>query len=127
MIYKQKSYKTLPEIDQALRDCAAKHSFGVIAVHDLQQTMRNKGVDMATPCLVYEVCNPQQARKVLEADGSLSAALPCRISVYEAPGKGLHLATIPPVDMMAMFGNPELDETARQVQDVVMDMIQSAV
>ena len=127
MIHQLKSSKSLAEIDQALREAAARNHFGVIAVHDLQQTLRNKGVDMATACLVYEVCNPQQARKVLEADGSLSAALPCRISVYEGPDKANHLATILPEAMMGMFDKPELNEVAKQVQAVVLDMMQSAV
>ena len=126
MIHKLKSSRSLSEIDQALRESAARHQFGVIAVHDLQQTMRNKGVEMSTACLVYEVCNPQQARKVLEADGSLSAALPCRISVYETAGDGIHLATILPEALMGMFDKPELKAVATQVQDVVLDMMQSA-
>lgn len=125
MIQKQRSSKSLAEIDQCLRESAARHQFGVIAVHDLQQTMRNKGVDMARPCLVYEVCNPHQAKKVLEADGALSAALPCRISVYETP-VGNYLATILPTAMMRMFEAPELDPVAREVENVVLAMMEDA-
>ena len=72
MIYKQASAKSLEAIDTAIRQSAANHKFGIIAVHDLQQTLKNKGVGLDHPCLVYEVCNPQQAKKVLDSDGALS-------------------------------------------------------
>lgn len=125
MIHKQRSSKSLAEIDQALRDAAARHKFGVIAVHDLRQTMKNKGVDLDRACLVYEVCNPVQAKRVLDADGSLSAALPCRISVYETP-EGVELATILPTAMMAMFEKPDLTAVAGEVETVVRDMMTAA-
>jgi len=125
MIFQLRSGKTISEIDEALRESAARHKFGVIAVHDLQQTMNNKGVDLATACLVYEVCNPQKAKAVLEADGALSAALPCRISVYEA-ADGMHLATILPTALMKMFDSAALEPVAREVEEVVMAMMLDA-
>jgi len=36
--------------------------------------------------VVYEVCNPDIAKKVLETKGAISTALPCRISVYSEGG-----------------------------------------
>ncbi|MBL8177266.1 MAG: DUF302 domain-containing protein [Bryobacterales bacterium] len=125
MIFQLRSARTIAEIDEALRQSATKHQFGVIAVHDLQQTMRNKGVDLATPCLVYEVCNPHKAKQVLESDGALSAALPCRISVYEA-ADGIHLATILPTALMKLFDSSALESVAREVEDVVVAMMRDA-
>lgn len=125
MIHDQRSTRSIPEIDQALRDSAARHQFGILAVHDLQQTMKSKGVELSIPCLVYEVCNPRQAKKVLEADGALSAALPCRISVYQA-ADGMHLATILPTAMMGMFDAPGLQAVASEVEEVVLAMIRDA-
>ena len=55
-----------------LQGSAAKHQFGVIAVHNLQEMMKKKGVDLAIECRIYEVCNPHQAKKVLEGDGAIS-------------------------------------------------------
>jgi uncharacterized protein (DUF302 family) len=126
MVHKQVSTKSFEQIDAALRDSAARHSFGVVAVHDLRQTMRNKGVDFGPACMVYEVCNPHQAKKVLEADGSISSALPCRISVYETPQGTTELATILPTAMLGMYGIPELAATANEVETVVLQMMKDA-
>ena len=81
MLYTIKSHKPITEIQRGLEESAARHKFGILAVHDLRETMKKKGVDFATDCRIYEVCNPIQAKKVLEANGALSTALPCRISV----------------------------------------------
>ena len=57
--------------------------------------MAKKGVEFTHECRVFEVCQPQQAKEVLEQDMSISTMLPCRISVYEEEGKTI-LATLKP-------------------------------
>ena len=74
--------KTVSETAEALQAAVQAHHFGVMQVHNLQETMQKKGVDFAHACLIFEVCNPHQAKKVLDQRMSLSTALPCRISVY---------------------------------------------
>ena len=125
MLYQIKSGKTLDQIERGLQESAVRHKFGVIAIHDLKETLKKKGVDLATECRVYEVCNPIQAKKVLDADGAISTALPCRISVYGS-AKGYTLATIRPTEMMKAFGNPEIEPVAREVEEVILQMMQDA-
>lgn len=125
MLYKITSTKPLDEIERGLQESAVRHQFGVIAVHDLQETMKKKGVDLAMECRIYEVCNPHQAKKVLEMDGAISTALPCRISLYGSRGH-YTLATMRPTEMMKGFNNPEIEPVARQVEDVIIEMMQDA-
>ena len=94
MVYRRTSLKTLDELDQALRAVVARHSFGVLGVHDLKQAMNNKGVDFDAEVRVYEVCNPHHAKAVLLESMEVSTALPCRISIYAAQGK-LEVAALP--------------------------------
>ena len=82
MLYEVTSQRTQPEIESALEESAKKHKLGIMTVHELKKTMANKGVEFDGECWVYEVCNPHQANKVLEANASVSTALPCRISLY---------------------------------------------
>ena len=125
MLYQIKSNKALDEIERGLAESAARHRFGVIAIHDLRDTLKKKGVDLSMECRIYEVCNPQQAKKVLEADGAISTALPCRISVYGSQGN-YTLATMRPTEMMKAFGNPAIEPVAREVEDVILRMMQDA-
>lgn len=125
MLFELTSTRSLAEIDQALRDSAARQKFGVIAVHDLKDTMRKKGVEFAGECFIYEVCNPHQAKRVLEANGAVSTALPCRISVYRA-GEAYKIATLLPTALMKMFGSPELEPVAQEVEAVIRRMVEDA-
>jgi len=63
-------------------------------------------VEFTSECLVFEVCQPHQAKKVLDQDMSVSTVLPCRISLYEEGGKTI-LATLRPTTMLAMFNVPQ--------------------
>lgn len=122
MLFEVTSTKSLEEIDRDLQAAAVRHKFGVIAVHNLKETMNKKGVDFANDTMIYEVCNPHQAKKVLEANGAISTALPCRISVYRA-GEVFKIATILPTAMIGMFNSPELEPVAREVEDIVVAMM----
>ena len=125
MLFEVASTKSLDEIDRGLQEAAARHQFGIITTHNLKETMKKKGVDFEGECLVYEVCNPHKAKKVLETDGSVSTALPCRISVYRA-GDRYRVATLLPTALMRLFQKPELEPVAQEVETVIKAMIQEA-
>ena len=87
--------------------------------------MAKKGVAFSKACLVYEVCNPFQANKVLDADTSISTALPCRISVFEE-GDHTKLSTIRPTALLSLFGNKELAPVAQEVEETIIAMMKEA-
>ncbi len=74
--------------------------------------MFKKGVEFAHECLIFEVCQPQPAKKVREQNMSVSTAMPCRISLYEEGGKTV-LATLKPTTLLAMFNTPQLEPVAQ--------------
>ncbi len=115
MLHVVESKKPLDQVARDLEAAVTRHKFGVLGVHDLKATMAQKGVEFARECRIFEVCNPQQAKKVLEANLEISTALPCRISVYEEGGK-TKLATIRPTAMLALYPNPELKGVAQEVE-----------
>jgi uncharacterized protein (DUF302 family) len=125
MLYRVESRKTLAEIASGLEAAAQRHKFGVIAVHDLKAKMKEKGVEFERECLIYEVCNPHQAKKVLEANAEISTVLPCRISVY-SEGAGLTLATLRPTALIDLFQTPALRAVAQEVEEVIIKMMNEA-
>jgi uncharacterized protein (DUF302 family) len=125
MLYRVHTQKSLEEVGQALEAAAQRHKFGVLGVHDLQAKMREKGVEFDRACRVFEVCNPQQAKKILEANAEISTALPCRISVY-SEGDGVTLATLRPTALIGMFGTPSLHDVAEEVEEALIAMMQEA-
>jgi uncharacterized protein (DUF302 family) len=125
MLFQLDSRRSMDEIQKELEASTVRHKFGVIAVHDLQETMRKKDVELAMECKIFEICNPHQAKKVLESEGAISTALPCRISVYGNKG-AYKLATMLPTVMMQAFNKPEIAAVAREVEDVITDIMKDA-
>ena len=119
---------TTKPLDQACADLEAavpNHQFGVMTTHNLKQTMAKKGVEFARECRIFEVCNPHQAKKVLEANIGISTALPCRISVYEEDGR-VHFATVKPTAMLGMFGAEGVEAVAEEVEETMMAIMDEA-
>lgn len=125
MLFELKSRKSLEEIGRGLEESAARHQFGIVAVHDLKAIMAKKGVSYEGDCLIYEVCNPHQAKKALEENGAVSVALPCRISVYRA-GEEFRIATLLPTELLGLFQSPALDPVAKEVERVMVTMMRDA-
>ncbi len=120
------SRKPLERLSQDLEKAVADNGFSVLAVHDLSAKLKAKGVPLAHVCRVFEVCNPQQAKAVLDRDLSISTALPCRIALYDA-GDQLELATMEPTQLLAAFARPELEPVAREVEDTLRRILEAAV
>ncbi len=76
MLFKLSTEKTLSETAAALQAAVQANHFGVMHVHDLKAIMAKKGVEFTRECLIFEVCQPQQAKKVLDQNMSVSTALP---------------------------------------------------
>lgn len=118
--------KSVPEAAAALHIAVQANHFGVMLVHDLKETLSKKGVALAHQCLIFEVCQPQQAKRVLDENMSVSIALPCRISIYEEEGKTL-LTALKPTTLLAMFNTPQLAQVAQEVEDTMIKIMTNAV
>jgi uncharacterized protein (DUF302 family) len=125
MLYVVESSKPLDRVGEDLEEAVSHHKFGLMSVHDLKATMAKKGVDFSPQCKIFEVCNPHQAKKVLESNLQISTALPCRISVFQEGGK-TKLATIKPTAMIGLYSNPELKGVAEEVEETIVKIMNEA-
>lgn len=121
-----KSAKSVAEIARAFPDVCAKYKFGVLGSIDLRQKLQEKGLVFDRECLVFEVCNPQAAKQVLDYNLAISTALPCRISIYQESGK-TRIAAILPTALLGMFPNPELKQVAAEVERTILRIMQELV
>ena len=122
MLIKLSTKKSVNEAAAALRAAVEANRFGVMHVHNLKETMEKKGVAFEHECLIFEVCQPQQAKTVLDQNMSVSTALPCRISVYEEDGKTI-LAALKPTALLAIFNTKQLEGVAQEVEDVIVKIM----
>jgi uncharacterized protein (DUF302 family) len=121
--------ETRKDVETAARDLEAavkRNKFGVLHVHDLQKTLKEKGVDFPNACKILEVCNPQRAVQVLTKNMGVNTALPCRISVYQEGGK-TKIGMILPTALLALFpGSADLRPVAEEVERETKRMIDEA-
>jgi len=125
MLYVREARGSFDEVAKKLEAAAADNKFGVLGIHDLKQKMNAKGVEFGPECRIFEVCNPVKAKTVLEADMTISNALPCRISVYEESGV-VKVSTLKPTALLGLFNRPELEAVAQEVEDTMVRIIDAA-
>lgn len=109
-----------------LQEAVRKHKFGVLHIHNLQESMKKKGVDFPNECQILEICNPQKAKEVLTEDMSMNMALPCRISVYSEEGKTKIGMLRPKALLEAMSKSESLMNVAEEVEAITIQMIDEA-
>ena len=123
MQYIVETKKTVDQIVADLEVAAAKYGFGVLHIHDLKQTMKNKGIEFQNECRILEICNPLKAESILTQDMNLNMALPCRISVYENKGK-IQVGTILPTSLLGILSDDKnIQAIAQDVEEISIAII----
>src|SRR3990172_3526261 len=126
MLYIVETKKAVETAARDLEQAVKRNRFGVLHVHDLQKTLKEKGVDFPNACKILEVCNPQRAVEVLTRNMGVNMALPCRISVYQEGGK-TKIGMVRPTALLGLFpGAAALKGVAEEVERETIKMIEEA-
>ena len=89
------STRSVDDTVAALEAAAAEAEWGHLATHDLTDRMAARGIDFDVPVRIVEICHPGYASGVLGDDLEISAAMPCRVSVFERDGSTWMSAILP--------------------------------
>lgn len=121
MQYIEETNKSVQEVVDAVKAIAPNYKFGVLHVHNPQETLRSKGLEFDNECQIIDICNPIIAKQFLEEDMSISSALPCKIAVYNKEGQ----TSIVMSSLVQMIDdlNPDLLEIAEEAQESLLQII----
>ncbi len=125
MNYTVTTDKSFVEAIQAIKMSLPNHGFGVLNELNFQETLKTKGVDFDQDFLLLDVCNPQEAKKVLDQHLEMAFFLPCKIGVYKKAGQ-TYIGMPLPTKLMGMIGNNDLLEIAQEVEDKLIAAISEA-
>ncbi|MFQ5846516.1 MAG: DUF302 domain-containing protein [Candidatus Methylomirabilales bacterium] len=126
MLYVTETTKDFETAVKDLEEAVKRHKYGVLHIHDVQRTLKEKGIDFPNRVRILEVCNPQRASRVLTAHMPVNLALPCRISVFEQEGK-IKIGMIKPTFLLSVFPHrEELKAEAEAVEQDTVRMIDEA-
>ncbi|MHC4154701.1 MAG: DUF302 domain-containing protein [Planctomycetota bacterium] len=82
MIVTAESNMGFDETVAALEKATVENDWVVPGVLDINKSMANKGVEFEPRVKVVQLCNPKHAKSVLTTTSTLSAVMPCTISVW---------------------------------------------
>jgi uncharacterized protein (DUF302 family) len=126
MLYTRETTRSVQDTVARLQQSVEDYHFGVLGKIDLKAKLTDKGVPFEHECVILEVCNPQQAKQVLERNLAVSTSLPCRISVYGEAG-GVTVATVRPTKLLEMYeGAADLKRVAEEVERTLVAIMDAA-
>ena len=117
--------KPFAEVAEALETLPPNHSFRVLAVHDVQETLAEKGFERG-PLKIVEVCNAGFAHQALTKDADVALFMPCRYTVYEQDGKTI-VSLGRPSMIAQLIPGKGLEDLAEKVEQTLKTIMHEAV
>ncbi|MBI6547078.1 MAG: DUF302 domain-containing protein [Cyanobacteria bacterium NC_groundwater_1444_Ag_S-0.65um_54_12] len=108
----------------AVTDRATAKGFRVLHVHDVAATLASKGFERE-PYQIIEICQAKAAHQALASDPLVGLLMPCKVNVYSQGGKTV-LSALRPAILADFFPGRNLDELAREVDELVCAIVDEA-
>ncbi|MBT2691897.1 DUF302 domain-containing protein [Bacillus sp. ISL-55] len=107
--------KSLNEAVSALEASLKEEKFGVLWSLNMKETLAGKGVELDGDYIILEVCNPHEAKRVLEKNPIVSYFLPCKVVVYKENDK-TKVGLPKPTELIKFVENDELQTIAADIE-----------
>lgn len=108
----------------AVQEETAKAGFRVLYIHDVQQTLAEKGFTIP-PMKIIEFCNAKSAYSVLQADVKMGLCLPCKINVYVQDGQ-TSISGMRPIILSQIFPEAQLGTLAEEIDALIKVVIDNS-
>ena len=126
IFYEKQTDKNLQDAIEALEKNLKTDGFGVLWQLNFKDKLKEKGLEFKDDFVVMEVCNPKQAKEVLEHNIHIGYVLPCKMVVRCEEGKTYIGMTSPEV-LIGLFDSPELMEVAKKVSNSLKTAIEASL
>lgn len=124
--YEVKTSKTFFTAVADLKKTLSENSFGVLWELNFKDKLAEKGLEFRQNFMVLEVCNPKQAKEVLDHHIEAGYFLPCKMVVYEKDNS-VFMGMMRPTSLIGMLEQEKLDSIAQQVETVLKKALDEAV
>ncbi|MCH7946461.1 MAG: DUF302 domain-containing protein [candidate division Zixibacteria bacterium] len=125
LAFRLKSKKSFEEVAEALQEKSVENQFRVLAVHDVQATLAEKGFERG-PLKIIEVCNSGFAYEALKKDIDASMFMPCKFTVYRQDDATVVTLALPTM-ISKMLPDSNLDSLAEEVEERLKKIMQEIV
>ncbi|MDY5968096.1 Uncharacterized conserved protein, DUF302 family [Atopostipes suicloacalis DSM 15692] len=124
--YEIKTNKSFQTAIEDITDSLKEREFGVLYQVNFKEKIEAKGLDFSTNFEVLEVCNPGQAKEVLEKSIEVGYFLPCKVVVYEKEGE-VYIGLLKPTVLIGLLEDDCLKTIAEEVENTLKEAIQAVV
>ena len=124
--YEVKTSKTFTTAVDDLKKSLSENNFGVLWELNFKDKLEEKGIEFHQNFKVLEVCNPKQAKEVLDRHIEAGYFLPCKMVVYEKENS-VFMGMLLPTSMIEMMGQEDLLSIAQQVENVLKKALDEAI
>ena len=126
IIYERNTDKSLTDAIESLEGNLKENGFGILWQLNFKDKLEEKGLEFKEDFVVLEVCNPKQAKEVLEENIHIGYVLPCKMVVRRENDKTYIGMTSPEV-LIGLFENTELEKVAKKVENALRNSIESSI
>lgn len=126
MVYEMKTEKNVDQAIESLEASLKDLSFGVLWKLNFKETLEGKGLEFKNNYVALEVCNPMQAKRILELNRQAGYVLPCKMIVREEDGQ-TYVGMTSPKALIGTFNDAELDKVAQEVEETLKKAIEVAI
>ncbi|WP_202708589.1 DUF302 domain-containing protein [Sporosalibacterium faouarense] len=123
--YEVDTNKSFEEAVESLKTSLSNNSFGVLWELNFKDKLKEKGFDFDHNFKIFEVCNPRQAKEVLDRHIEVGYFLPCKIVIYDK-GNTVKIGMVKPTQLINMLGDQELTSVATEVENELKTAINMA-
>lgn len=126
LVYEKSSEKSLEKALESLEKNLKDNNFGVLWKLNFKDKLEEKGLEFKDDFVVLEVCNPKQAKDVLETNIHIGYILPCKMVVRSENNK-TYIGMTRPEKLIGLFDIPKLDSVAKEVEKSLKNAIELSI
>ena len=118
--------KNMENAIQSIEESLKEEKFSVLWKFDIKEKLQEKGLDFQKEFKVLEVCNPQEAFRVLNENEMAGYFLPCKIVVYEDSGK-TKIGMPKPSALISLLNDEKMKQFARDIENRLISCIDKSI
>ena len=126
VVYEKSTNKSLSEAISSLESNLKESGFGILWQLNFKDKLQEKGLEFKDDFVVLEVCNPKQAKEVLEENIQIGYVLPCKM-VVRREGDKTYIGMTSPEVLIGLFEGSDLKEVAKKVEEALQNSIEASL
>lgn len=124
--YERSTNKGFEEACESLKLNLSDSGFGVLWELNFKDKLQEKGLEFDSNFKIFEVCNPKQAKEILDFNIEIGYFLPCKMVVYEKKSD-VYIGMLRPESLIKLSKVDGVEETAKSVERILKYAIDKSV